>query len=113
MKFRPLGIDGNGIKEEVAFEDDRMVWRYVFDSAPENAILERNKQFDSYTDGYTPSRDLQHVASIPMSVIALWIERFGVDPTARGNEKLLARLLNDPEWREVRTGPGRVKFKER
>lgn len=114
-KFLPFGVDGNGVKEDVAFDWDKgeMIWRYTFDTAPENAILERNKQFDSYTDGYTPSRDLQHVASIPMSVIALWIQRYGVDPTARGNETLLMRLLNDPEWREVRTGPGTVVFKER
>ena len=114
-KFLPLGVDADGVIEEVAFTDDgKMITRRTFNSENHaNAILEKNKEFNNSFDGYSKTRELQHVASIPMLVIEMWIAKYGVDPTARGNEVLLARLLNDPEWREIRTGGGRVAFKER
>lgn len=104
-----------GIREEVSFDwlTQEATFRSTF--TPDfdtNAVLDSNKRFQNTHDGYTPSRDLQHVASIPMSVIMLWIEKYGVDPTVRGNEALLARLLNDPEWSELRTGRGFLKFVE-
>jgi len=115
-QFLPLGYDHEGVKEEIAFDWDlqQATIKRTFDSSfHANEVLERNKTFDSYSDGYTPSREMQHVASIPIGVIDLWIQKYGVDPTARGNEVLLMRLLNDPEWRELRTGPGHLKFKGR
>lgn len=114
MKFFDLGTNADGSKEEVAFDWDnsRAVFRTRHVAENINAVLDLNKEFSAYSDGYTPSRELQHVASIPMSVIGQWIEKYGVDPTARGNEALLSRLLNDPEWMYLRTGRGRVQFKE-
>lgn len=117
LKFLTLD-DGaeTGIKEEILFDWDagkattKTTYTPTFDT---NAVLENNKILQNHTDGFSPTRELQHVASIPLSVVMLWIDKYGVDPTARGNEALLARLLNDPEWRELRTGLGRVNFKNR
>lgn len=69
--------------------------------------IEENKRARSAGDGYSPSRELRRVASIPVAVQFEWIRRYGADPLAKGNEKLLRRLLNDPEWAYLRTSPGR------
>lgn len=104
-----------GIREEIKFDwlTGEAVQRTTFTQQTDiNGILSANREFQNTHDGYTPSRDLQHVASIPMAVIALWIQKYGVDPTTKGNEALLMRLLNDPEWSDLRTGRGFLKFVE-
>lgn len=105
-----------GVREEFAFdvENGQAVNRTTYTPKTDtNAILSSNREFNNNHDGYTPSRELQHVASIPMSVVMLWIEKYGVDPTARGNEALLMRLLNSNEWSDLRTGSGTLVFKNR
>jgi hypothetical protein len=72
------------------------------------AAIEANKELRKSGDGYSPSRDLRRVASIPVAVQFEWLRRYGADPLAKGNEALLRRLLNDPEWAHLRTAPGRV-----
>lgn len=49
-----------------------------------------------------------HVASIPNSVIVKWKKELGVDIFNKDHTKAIKRLLNDPEWRYLRTGTGRV-----
>lgn len=72
-------------------------------------VIEHNKaRLNDGTGGWNKARDWRHVASIPVWVVMAWIGRFGVDPTAKGNEKLLFRLLNDPEWRWLRVSEGRL-----
>lgn len=102
-----------GIREEMRFDwsSDQVLRKTTYlPTTGINETLDANKQF--LNNGFSPSRELQHVASIPMAVIGLWIEKYGVDPTQKGNERLLARLLNDPEWSELRTGRGMLDFKE-
>jgi hypothetical protein len=89
----------------IEIEPARFALRRSGDVGP---ALEANKRALLGGDGYTPSRDLRRVASIPPLVQLLWIERYGADPLRRGNEDLLRRLLNDPEWAHLRTAPGRV-----
>lgn len=110
--WRPLGTDANGV-EEYFDTDTATVRRDYKGSASPIPVIEDNKRVQNNGDGYTPSRDLQRVASIPIWVIHKWTQDYGVDPTKRGNEVLLARLLNDPDWRWLRTGSGTLAFKER
>jgi hypothetical protein len=104
-----------GIREEIKFDwlDGTATQKTTFlPSSGTWDILDQNRAFQNAHDGYTPSRDMQHVASIPMSVVVLWTQKYGVDPTQKGNEHLLARLLNDPEWQWLRTGRGHLQFVE-
>lgn len=71
-------------------------------------IIERNKALYHDTDGYSPSREWKHVASIPLVVVEIWRKRYGVDVLAKEHAPLLKKLLNDPEWRAFRTSPGRL-----
>ncbi len=72
------------------------------------AILDRNKAMATHNDGYSPSRELRRVASIPNVVALMWLREEGwwyLDPNAKDR---LRRKLNDPDWRWLRTAPGVV-----
>lgn len=43
-----------------------------------NPILEYNKQLRADGDGYTPSRELRRVASIPNTVVLKWCREAGI-----------------------------------
>ena len=49
-----------------------------------------------------------HVATIPNSVIVKWKQDHGIDVFNKDHTPGIKRLLNDPEWRYLRTGTGRV-----
>jgi hypothetical protein len=49
-----------------------------------------------------------HVATIPNTVILKWKRDYGVDVFDKNHTQGIKRLLNDPEWRYLRTGTGRV-----
>lgn len=66
-------------------------------------ILERNKALQTFNDGYTKSRDLARVASIPVVVIYEWMRRYGINVFDPAHEAKVRKLLNDPEWRYLRT----------
>jgi hypothetical protein len=66
-------------------------------------VIERNKALRTLNDGFTPSRDVARAASIPVVVQYEWLKRYGVNVFDREHEKRIKRLLNDPEWRYLRT----------
>ena len=71
-------------------------------------ILEHNKALlNSGEDGYSPDRFLRRVASIPNVVYLQWMKE-GIDACNPDHWPAVARKLNDPEWRYLRTAPGRV-----
>ncbi len=96
----------DGIAERLLFHGDGSI--ALQRSGDVTAAIDANKALCSDGDGYSPSRELRRVASIPVGVQLEWIRRFGTDPLAKSNEPLLRRLLNDPEWAYLRTAPGRV-----
>ena len=70
-------------------------------------ILERNKKAATHNDGYSPSREMRRVASIPLILVLKWLNDEGwyaFDPNARGR---LKQKLNDPDYLWLRTAPGR------
>ena len=71
-------------------------------------VLEANKAAASTGDGYSPSRELRQVAEIPMVVALKWKEERGIDVFNRDHWQAVKKLLRDPEWRHLRTSPGRI-----
>lgn len=70
------------------------------------SILERNQAMANHNDGYTKSREMARIASIPLTVIYRWMtEHPGFDPFSQDPacQKKLCQLLDDPEWRYLRT----------
>jgi hypothetical protein len=73
-------------------------------------ILEQNKAMATHNDGYSQSRELRRVASIPYVVMHKWLNEEGVwamdaakDPDVA---KWLAKKLNSSEYAYLRTAPG-------
>jgi hypothetical protein len=49
-----------------------------------------------------------HVACIPIGVQYKWLKEHGVDVYKREHLPKVKRLLNDPDWRYLRTTTGRL-----
>lgn len=73
-------------------------------------ILENNQAMASHNDGYSPSREMRRVASIPMTLLYKWMAEEGWDPFSQDPDcqRKLAQKLDDPEYHYLRTAPGRV-----
>lgn len=74
----------------------------VQDVAP---ILEQNKAMATHNDGYTSSRDMARIASIPLAIVYKWLteegwDAFSPDPDC---QKKLAAKLDSSDFRYLRT----------
>jgi hypothetical protein len=91
----------SGLVETFHMDDEgNIAFQMTADVEP---AIEDNKRAISHGDGFTPSRDMVRVASIPIAIQYEWIQKFGVDPLRKENEPLLKRLLNSNEYRYLRT----------
>jgi len=102
--MRDIEHDGAGIITETVLDGDDMHVRRYQDCEP---ILENNKRLFTLNDGYSPSRDLRRVASIPLTVVEEWMKE-GIDIFDPNCAEAIRRKLNDPAWLYLRTAPGRV-----
>ena len=75
-------------------------------------IVEQNKAAQTHNDGYSESRELRRVASVPYAVILKWFNEEGwwffdmdKDPAVA---KKVAQKLNSIEYRHLRTAEGSV-----
>jgi hypothetical protein len=55
------------------------------------------------SNGYGKSRELKHVASVPLHMIELWKKIYGVDVFNEDHAEAFKRLLEAPEFRHFRT----------
>ena len=69
--------------------------------------LDLNKALANDGDGYSPSRELRRIARIPLIVVEKWRNELGVDVFNKDHMAKVRALLNDPDWRYLRTSPGR------
>lgn len=94
-----------GIDHYMIQEGDKTFFEAVADVAP---VLEQNKAMAAHNDGYSPSRELRRVASIPYAIGYKWLNEEGwwfMDPAAKDK---LAQKLNSSEYAYLRTAEGRV-----
>ncbi len=95
MKVTGVWVDG-----------DKIIERKTQDVEP---ILEDNKRlYNEPGGGWSKSRELRRVASIPLVVAEKWMREEGIDIFSPDHWPAIRRKLNDPEWRHLRTAPGRV-----
>lgn len=86
-------------------EDGNLIIRKTQDVEP---ILDRNKRLYTADDGWSPSRDVRRAASIPLVVVEQWLREEGIDVFNPDHRDAVRRKLNSPEWRHLRTAPGRL-----
>lgn len=73
-------------------------------------ILDRNKALQNHGhNGWTGERTMRHVADIPLVVAEIWMQRYGVDVFNKDHAPAVRRLLNDPDWRYLRTSGGQLR----
>lgn len=110
-KESPFLTEPNGmVRTWIDNGDDTFTVKSV--QSNETEILERNKAMYNHNDGYTPSREMQRVGSITQAVIEEHLAR-GINLFHPQNEHLLVRLMDDIDYRHLRTAPGRLGKKHR
>lgn len=72
-------------------------------------ILDANKEDQTFNpSGYSASRDLKHVARIPLVVAEKWLNDYGVNVLNPDHKAKVRKLLNDRDWLFLRTGQGAI-----
>ena len=99
-------LNDPGIKRQWIDNEDGTVT--VTQTQDCEAILDRNKAMMTHNDGYTPSRDIQRIASIPNTLIHKWLVEEGWNALDPKYGDRLKKKLNDPDYAFLRTAPGRV-----
>lgn len=90
------------------WEDDGQGGGTIVSTQDVEPILDRNKELANASDGYTPSRDMQLAASIPLIVWMKWMTEEGWNAFDPANQNKLKRKLNDPDFLYLRTAHGRL-----
>lgn len=99
-------VTSSGIHRMFYNDNNTIIEKAVCDVTP---VLTVNKEMQN-TAGYGTTKDksMRHVASIPLIVLEQWIREYGVNPLDPQHDKLLKRLLNDPDNLFLRTTNGVV-----
>jgi hypothetical protein len=92
-------------REIIQLDDETLVERSIQDVDP---ILDANKWDANHAANYSPSRDMKHVARIPLVVAEDWLNKHGIDVLNPDHRDRVRALLNDPDYRWLRTGSGRL-----
>ena len=85
--------------------EDGEDWAQMLSQDP-SALLDLNREAQSHCDPYNAERDLRLVARIPLIIVAKWRNELGVDYFNPDHQAKVNALLNDPEWRWLRTDTG-------
>ncbi len=72
------------------------------------AILEHNKAMLTENNGYNWDKSMRRCASIPHGLRLKWLLDEGWDAWNPEHQDALTKKLNDPDYRHLRTAPGRV-----
>jgi hypothetical protein len=81
-------------------EDKITIKRYA-DVQP---VIDLNKYSQNHETGWVgPERDMRLAARIPEDVALLWLQLYGVNAWRADHWPAVKRLLNDPDWRYLRS----------
>lgn len=104
--FVPLFTSAAGIRH---FMRTNVDGSHTFAASQDTTdIIARNRAMANENDGYTKSREMRRVASIPYVLIQKWLHEEGWDALDPDNTDRLARKLNDPDYAYLRTADGRL-----
>ena len=76
-----------------------------------NPLMKRNKRLYTLNDGYTASRDMRWVASVPTIILQIWSKEYNGTNNWWGlpkeiQKKIMRTKLNSNEFRYFRTSEG-------
>jgi len=98
---------------QTRWHDDESAGQFTIERVQDvEPILDNNKRLlNDGTNGYSKTKDLKRVASIPLVVIEQWMKKDGVNFLSLSGperQKYLRKKLNDPDNRWLRTSDGRL-----
>ena len=78
-----------------------------------NPLLDRNKKLYTQNDGYTASRDMRRVASVPPIILQLWTKEYNGSNNwwalpKETQKKIMRTKLNSSDFRYFKTSEGRL-----
>ena len=106
-------VEQDGLVKTTYHSDDMNKQVVIERNVNYKPIINHNKKMYTQNDGYSKSRDLKRVASIPTLVLELWTKEYN----GTGNwfalpkevqQKILKTKLNSNEFQYFRTAPGRL-----
>jgi hypothetical protein len=69
-------------------------------------VLDANRHDANHENPWSPSRDLKHVARIPVEVYMIWLNELGIDALNKDHQPAVRKLLNDSQWSYLRSSGG-------
>lgn len=108
-KVLPFDLNEPGIARKWVDNEDGTIT--VLTEQDAQPLLDFNRARANSSDGYTPSKDLRFAASIPAVVMEAWLKEANYD--SNGLQELIAKRLDDPDWKWLRTADFRVGKKHR
>ncbi len=75
----------------------------TYEDAQTDAVLDLNHRLANHNNGWDKAKEFRRVATIPMSVIHYLMVHKGIDVLNRHHWPEVKKLLNDPDWRKLRS----------
>ncbi len=102
MALRPFDHDPmTGVTTTYEDTPEGFNLHYSQDCMP---IIEMNKiKCSMGREYYAKDQEMWRVASIPVVVQMQWLTQYGVDIYNKDHTEKIKKLLNDPEWRYLKT----------
>ena len=106
-------IINDGLQQTVYSKDDMEKKIIINEKVNINPHLKHNKALLTYNDGYSKSRDLKRVASIPTIALSVWAKEYNGDSNwfrlpKEVQKNILKKKLNSSEFRYFRTAEGKL-----
>tara|TARA_B100000963_G_scaffold23291_1_gene17417 strand:+ start:135 stop:464 length:330 start_codon:yes stop_codon:yes gene_type:complete len=106
-------IVNEGLKQTVYSKDDIENKIIINEKVNINPHLQHNKTLYNHNDGYSKSRELKRVASIPTIALSVWAKEYNGDSNWFGlpkevQKKILKKKLNSSEFRFFKTAEGNL-----
>ena len=106
-------IVNEGLKQTVYSKDDIENKIIINEKVNINPHLQHNKTLYNHNDGYSKSRELKRVASIPTIALSVWAKEYNGDSNWFGLPKevqknILKKKLNSSEFKYFKTAEGNL-----
>lgn len=80
-------------------DDNKLIIRQTQDVEP---YFQHNRALANHDDGYSPSKDLRRIGSIPNVIVEQWMKE-GIDIYDPNDTHKVLQKLNSSEYRHLRT----------
>jgi|TARA_B100000427_G_C15088053_1_gene411537 hypothetical protein len=103
----------NGLQKTTYMKDDMDGKIAIKEEVNIDSHLKHNKRLLTLNDGYSKSRDLKRVASIPTIALSVWANEYNGSRNwfslpKEVQKKILKKKLNSSEFRYFKTAEGRL-----